>query len=84
MQTQTSPRPAPQRTDIRTQRAVLALVLHEYPILMTWTDLDEEIAPAVDLNRAVSELVAVGLLSCEGATVLPTAAALHFEWLEAA
>lgn len=84
MQIQTSPSPAQERAEVRTQRAVLSLILHEYPVLLDWTDLDEEIAPAADLNHAVSELVAVGLLSCEGATVLPTTAALHFEWLEAA
>jgi len=71
--------------DARTQRAVLSLVLAEHPAHLTICDLAREInqdeGDAVE--RAIRDLVGVGLLRCEGASVLPTRAALHCDRLAA-
>jgi predicted transcriptional regulator len=75
-----------EREDERAQSAVLALVLSEHPTQFTICELAREID--VDegdgVERAVRDLVGVGLLRCEGASVLPTRAALHFARLEVA
>lgn len=85
MQDKASQRSADEREEKRTQRAVLSLLLHEYPAQMTRQDLicrgfmgDEGLEPAI------SRLALVGLLWCEGSVVLPTLAARHFDWLELA
>lgn len=70
MQSQPSP---------RTQRAVLALALHEHPTPLTDADLAREVGP--DVAEAVADLIAVGLLRREGEAIHPTAAALRFEEL---
>lgn len=77
-----------QRSDIerenkRTQRAVLALVLHEFPARMTREGLKlHGLGSGEPVERALSALSLVGLLWCEGAAVVPTIAARHFDWLE--
>lgn len=69
--------------DERAQRAVLSLVLAQHPAQLTICEIAREVA--VDEGdgpeRAVRDLVGVGLLRCEGAVVLPTRAALHFDRL---
>jgi len=68
--------------DARAQRAVLSLVLHEHPTQLTICELAREIEGDGDApERAIRDLVGVGLLRCEGASVLPTRAALHFDRL---
>lgn len=65
------------------QRAVLALVLHEFPAQLTRDDLKHKgLGDSGPLNLAVENLANAGLLWCEGEVVLPTVAARHFEWLE--
>jgi hypothetical protein len=71
------------REDKCLQRAVLALVLHEFPAQLTRDDLlYKGLGSADPINLAVENLANAGLLWCEGDVVLPTVAARHFEWLE--
>jgi hypothetical protein len=67
---------------VATQRAVLGLVLDAHPKSLTIPDLAAEIDQGDAVERAVRDLVGVGLLDCEGVTIRPSAAALHFERLE--
>jgi hypothetical protein len=82
MHGQDNPR-STEREDERTQSAVLSLVLNEHPAQLTICEVAREVT--VDEGdgpeRAVRDLVGVGLLRCEGASVLPTRAALHFDRL---
>jgi hypothetical protein len=69
--------------DERAQRAVLSLVLAQHPAQLTIYEIAREVAAAEGdgPERAIRDLVGVGLLRCRGATVLPTQAALHFDRL---
>jgi hypothetical protein len=71
--------------DARAQRAVLSLVLAEHPAQLTIFELAREVSrdESDAAERAIRDLVGVGLLRCEGASVLPTRAALHFDRLAA-
>lgn len=83
MQANSSRRPSG-REDKPLQRAVLALVLHEYPAQLTREDLKHKgLGQADPISFAVENLAHAGLLWCEGDVVGPTVAARHFEWLEA-
>jgi hypothetical protein len=83
MHPQTSQRSPYEREDRRTQRALLAFVLHEFPLQRTRQELLYRGFKADDgLEQAISKLATVGLLWCEGDVVLPTLAARHFDWLE--
>jgi hypothetical protein len=65
------------------QRAVLALVLHEFPAQLTRDELAcKGLGSADPIYLAVENLANAGLLWCEGDVVLPTLAARHFDWLE--
>jgi hypothetical protein len=68
--------------DQPTQRAVLSLALDAHPKSLTIPDLAREIDQGDAIERAVRELVGVGLLECSGIMVRPSAAALHFDRLE--
>lgn len=70
------------RTDRGVQRAVLALALDAHPKSLTIPDLATEIDQGDAVERACRDLVGVGLLVCEGVSIQPSAAALHFERLE--
>lgn len=79
--------PAPQ--DAGVQRALLVLVLVEQPTQLTISELVRELSSDLAnfgerdaVERAVRDLVGVGLLRQQGIFVVPTRAALHFEWLE--
>ena len=84
MQANISPPSFDEREDKPMQRAVLALLLYEFPAQLT----REELRYAVDsgkgkeISRAVRCLDVAGLVWCEGDFVLPTLAARHFDWLE--
>jgi len=69
--------------DARTQRAVLSLVLDEHPTLLATSEIEREVGSDDDVERAMRDLRGAGLLRREGATVLPTRAALHFDRLAA-
>jgi len=68
--------------DKATQRAVLALVLDAHPKSLALPDLAHELGGQGAVERAVAELVSVGLLAREGEAVSPTAAARRFDQLE--
>lgn len=82
MQSQDNPCPTAHE-DERAQSAVLSLVLNEHPAQLTLCEVAHEIAvdEGDSPERAIRDLVSVGLLRCEGASVLPTRAALHFDRL---
>ena len=82
MQDKASQRSAIERSDESTQRAVLTLVLDEHPAQLTGDDLALEVGRGDPTERAVRDLVAVGLLRRQCEAVLPSRAALHFERLE--
>jgi hypothetical protein len=82
MQDNPSQRPSG-REDKRLQRAVLALVLHEFPAQLTRDDLKYKgVGSDEELKHAIANLALAGLLWCEGDVVLPILAARHFDWLE--
>jgi hypothetical protein len=66
------------------QRAVLALLLYEFPTHLTREDLRYTLGTekGKEISRAVRCLDVTGLVWCEGDFVLPTLAARHFDWLE--
>ncbi len=75
--------------DAGTQRALLAFVLAEHPTQLTTPEVVRELAQDPGdfaerdaVERAVRDLVGAGLLHRQGAFVLPTRAALHFDRLE--
>jgi hypothetical protein len=67
--------------DAHTEHAVLGFVIEELPCLMTVPEIVREIDPtdADAVRRAVRSLLAAGLLRQEGASLLPTRAAVRFE-----
>jgi hypothetical protein len=69
--------------DAASQRAVLSLVLTEHPACLASDEVEREIGPGDSVDRAVRDLTGVGLLRREGASILPTRAALHFDRLAA-
>ncbi len=69
--------------DARAQRAILSLVLDEHPTLLAAREIEREVGTDDDVERAMRDLRGAGLLRREGATVLPTRAALHFDRLAA-
>lgn len=71
-----------ERQDKRSQRALLALLLHEFPAHLTRDDLWRRGIDYEPLERAISSLSVAGLLWEEGGIVLPTLPARHFDWLE--
>ena len=68
--------------DQPTQRAVLALVLDSHPKSLALSDLSRQVSGRDAVERAVAELVSVGLIERDGDSVRPSKAALHFERLE--
>lgn len=69
--------------DDRAQHAVLSLVLFEHPACLASEEIEREIGSGDATERAMRDLAGVGLLRREGASVLPTRAALHFDRLAA-
>ena len=72
----------PSEQDKANQRALLSLALFEFPQHLSIRRLPQEIAAGDALERALTELITVGLLFRTGSIVLPTIAARHFDWLE--
>lgn len=64
------------------QRAVLSLVLDAHPNPVTIPDLARQIVAGEAVERAVRDLVGVGLLEDSGISVKPTPPAVHFDSLE--
>jgi hypothetical protein len=71
-----------QGTPFAVQRAVLSLALEAHPKSLTIPDLAAEIDQEDAVERACRDLVGVGLLECQGVSIRPSAAALHFQRLE--
>lgn len=69
------------RSDRGTQRAVLAIVLAAHPEQLTIPGIARDFE-AGDVERAVCDLVGVGLLECSGVSVSATDAALRHDRLE--
>jgi hypothetical protein len=57
--------------------------LNEHPTLLASAEVEREIGAGDGTERALRDLTGAGLLRQEGATVLPTRAALHFDRLAA-
>jgi hypothetical protein len=81
--------PTPAEEDARTERIVLMLVLALHPTHLTMPELAAEVLEDPDdfaegdaLARAVRDLGAAGLVRMNGALVMPTLAALHFDRLK--
>lgn len=77
---------SPAEEDRQDQRIVLLLVLSEHPTHLTLPELAAEVCDDPDdfaegdaLARAVRDLGAAGLLRMNGAVVMPTRAAAHFD-----
>jgi predicted transcriptional regulator len=64
------------------QRAVLGIALDAHPKPLTIRELARQIGAGDAVERAVAELVSVGLIERDGDAVRPTKAAVHFERLE--
>jgi len=71
-------------TDDEMQRVVLAVILREYPVLLTFPALacelfenPNDLAGGIALARAVRDLVEEGLLYSNGLLVLPSRSALY-------
>jgi hypothetical protein len=84
MQANPSPLLFDEREDKPMQRAVLSLLLHEFPTHLTREELRYTLGSdkGKELEHALRSLDAVGLVWREGDFVLPTLAARHFDWLE--
>jgi hypothetical protein len=79
---------SPKSEDLRDQAVVLTEILENWPVHLTLDDLLREVVTDPDsfaerdgVERAVRDLVGVGLCLRVDAVVLPTRAALRFEQL---
>lgn len=71
------------RADKAVQRAVMALCLAPYPHWRTIPEVAREIDKGdMAVERAVVDLVGLGLLECRGVSIRPTLAVIYFERLE--
>jgi hypothetical protein len=72
-----------ERGEKKTQRALLAVLLREFPTQLTRDRLRTRgFREPATLEVAIRNLAVTGLLWCEGEVMLPTLAARHFDWLE--
>jgi len=84
MQTQPIERSSNETDDRNDQNALLGMVLGHHPAILTAQELRREVSSDRDgFDRALRDLRGAGLLRRDGASVLPTRAALHFDWLGA-
>jgi hypothetical protein len=71
------------RADKAVQRAVMALCLAPYPHWRTIPEVARKIERGdAAAERAVVDLVGIGLLECRGVSIRPTVAIAYFERLE--
>ncbi len=70
--------------DTQAQQAVMAFVLDQHPATLTICEIAREMSSGEgdEVERAIRDLVGAGLLRCDGASVLPTRAALHLDRLD--
>jgi hypothetical protein len=75
--------PRRSRADKAVQRAIMALCIAPYPHWRTIPEVAYEIDQGDDaVERAVVDLVGIGLLECRGVSIRPTVAIAYFERLE--
>lgn len=74
--------PPVESEDAGVQRAVLALVFAAHPERRTIPDLAREIGKGDAVERAVRDLVGIGLLECQGISLKPTPVAIHCHRLD--
>jgi hypothetical protein len=79
---QANPSQLPESEDAMVQRAILCLALDAYPESLTIPHLAQEIDRGDATERAIRDLVGLGLLECAGISVKPTQAIVYFESLE--
>lgn len=78
---------ASSQSDSVAQRAVLGVVFSEHPAQLTICEISCEINRERDfakddsVERAIRDLVGLGVLHCPGMMVLPTRAAMHLHRL---
>jgi hypothetical protein len=87
---QASDTSSPAAEDAKDQGAVLGLILAEHPAQITVPEVireqtgdSDEFGEKDSVERAMRDLVGVGLLHRQGIFVLPTRAALRFEQIQA-
>lgn len=68
--------------DQPTQRAILALALDAHPKSLTIPDLARQLSGQDAIERAVAELIGIGLIERDGDSIRASAAAVHFDRLE--
>jgi hypothetical protein len=68
--------------DQPTQRAVLGLALEAHPKTLTTRGIVRQLGAGDAVERAIAQLVEVGLLERDGDAVSASAAAVHFDRLE--
>jgi len=80
---------SPDPKDKKVERAVLAFLIYRHPKRLTIPELshvlsEENVGHDSEdaVERAISELVGVGLLECRAELVIPTRAALYFDALD--
>lgn len=78
----------PNAGDLRDRSAILAHILDLHPVLLSFEELVREIVGTSpdfserdQIERAIRDLIATGLLHRSGDLVLPTRAAVHFHEL---
>lgn len=79
---QVNPSQRREREDESVQRAVLSLALEAHSKPLTIPDLAREVERGDAVERAVRDLVGVGLLECSGISIKPSPAALRFYRLD--
>ena len=73
---------APFEEDDHYEQAVLRHILGWGPTILRMCDLIREVGPQDAVDRAVRELVKVGLLHRQGEVVLPTPAAVYVRGMD--
>jgi len=68
--------------DAAVQRAILSLVLATHPVCCTIPELAREFGQGDAVERAVRDLVGIGLVECRGVSVRPSAVARYFYRLD--
>jgi DNA-binding IclR family transcriptional regulator len=68
--------------DQPTQRAVLGLALEAHPKSLTVPAIARQLGARDAIERAIAQLVEVGLLDRDGDAISASAAAVHFDRLE--
>lgn len=68
--------------DKAVQRAIVARALAMYPHWLTIIEMAQEIGCGDAVERAVRDLVGIGLLECRGVSIRSTPVAAHLNRLE--